>query len=79
MTVRRHDDGNIILEGDCRIEEAEALLQMLLATPGAPVDWTRCGQLHSAVVQVIVTAKPTLVGPCGDPWLRQWMTGSGTT
>jgi hypothetical protein len=72
MTVRRDENGKIALEGDCGAEEAETLLQMILATPAVPVDWTRCGELHTAVVQVILAAKPPLLGLCGDAWLRPW-------
>jgi hypothetical protein len=73
LTVLRHGNGTITLEGDCSVEDAEALLQMLLATPAARVDWTQAGHLHTAVVQVMVAAKPTLAGPCGDSWVRQWI------
>jgi hypothetical protein len=73
LTVRRHENGTITLDGDCSVEDAEPLLQMLLATPEARLDWTRCGHLHTAVVQVILAAKPALAGPCGDPWIRQWI------
>jgi hypothetical protein len=73
MTVRRDDNGHIALEGNCGAEDAETLLQMMLATPSARVDWTRCGELHTAVVQVILAAKPNLMGACGDPWLRPWL------
>jgi hypothetical protein len=72
MTVRRDAAGVIALEGDCGAEDAETLLQMVLETPSVPVDWTRCGELHTAVVQVILAAKPALAGICGDPWLRRW-------
>lgn len=73
MTVRRDNKGSIIIEGDCGAEDAETLLQMLLATPSVPVDWAGCGELHTAVVQVILAAKPKLMGTCGDPWLRPWV------
>ena len=39
MTVRRGDDGVIVLEGVCPVEDAEPLLQMLQAMPAAKVDW----------------------------------------
>jgi hypothetical protein len=74
MTVRRQDNGAITLDGVCGVEDAEPLLQMLLATPEAPLDWTRCEHLHTAVVQVVLAAGPELVGQCGDPWVGQWIT-----
>jgi hypothetical protein len=73
MSVRRHDDGTILLEGDCPVDEAESLLQLLQATPAARVDWTRSHHLHTAVLQVILAARPTLVGRCGDPWIAEWI------
>jgi len=73
VSVRRLDDGTIALEGPCPVEDAEPLLQLLQATPGARCDWTRCGHLHSAVIQVILAVCPAMVGPCGDPWIEQWI------
>jgi hypothetical protein len=72
MTVRRHDE-TIVLDGDCGVEDAETLLQMLLASPAAPVDLSQCGILHTAVVQVLLRARPKLVGACGDRWVREWI------
>ncbi len=73
MSVRRHDDGTIILEGSCLVEDAETLLQLLQATPQVRLDWARCGHLHTAVLQVILAARPLVVGPCGDPWVQRWV------
>ena len=75
MTVRREADGIIVLESVCPVEDAEPLLQLLQATPEAKCDWTRCTHLHSAVVQVLVAARPTLIGPCADGWIEQWLRG----
>jgi hypothetical protein len=73
VTVRRRENGVIALEGRCAVEEAEALLQMLQATPTAPCDWTHCSHLHTAVLQVILATRPALIGPCGDPYVEQWI------
>lgn len=73
MSARRDDNGCIVLEGRCAVEDAEPLLQLLQATPRAPCDWTRCSHVHTAVVQVVLAARPALVGPCGDPWVEQWI------
>jgi hypothetical protein len=72
MSVRRHDDGTIILEGGCPADDAEPLLQLLQTIPEARLDWTECGHLHTAVLQVLA-AQPLLVGPCGDPWVQRWV------
>jgi hypothetical protein len=78
MTVNRDRAGHITLEGKCGAEEAETLLQMLLETPEAPLNWSGCGELHTAVVQVILAANPRFSGPCGDIWLRTWFAAPHT-
>ena len=73
MSVHRDEVGNVVLEGNCPVEDAEPLLQLLQSTPAASCDWTRCDHLHTAVVQVILAAHRPLVGPCGDRWVEQWI------
>jgi hypothetical protein len=73
MTVTRRDSEGIILEGTCGAEDAEPLLQMLIETPGARLDWRPCSQLHTAVAQVVLTAGPVVEGPCGDAWIEKWL------
>lgn len=73
MTVRRTDDGTLVLEGVCPVEDAEPLLQMLQNMPTAAVDWTQCRGLHTAVLQVILASGTTPIGPCGDAWAAEWL------
>lgn len=73
MSVKRDDNGTVVLEGSCQVEEAESLLQLLQAAAASQVDWTRCTYLHTAVLQVILAARPAVVGRCGDTWVRQWV------
>ena len=73
MSVRRREDGVIVLEGACPVEDAEPLLQLLQDEPRSVCDWTGCNQLHTAVVQVLLMIRPPMSGPCGDPWFEQWM------
>ena len=73
MTIVRRDPGSIALEGACGADDAEPLLQMLIETPAAAVDWRGCEGLHTAVVQVILAARPALVGPCGNAWVEAWI------
>jgi hypothetical protein len=70
MTVSRLADGAIALDGDCPIEDAEPLLQLLLADPDAALDWTSCEQAHTAVLQVVLAATPRLIGPPRGAFLR---------
>ena len=55
--------GTIVLEGHCASGEAEELLQLLLEAPSADVDWRACEGAHTAVVQVLLAARRTLLGP----------------
>jgi hypothetical protein len=81
MTVKRDNDGTIILVGECGAEDAETLLEHLQAqappagqrSGQAPtVDWSACTRLHAAVLQVLMAARPTIRGACGDAFVRQW-------
>jgi len=72
MTVRLTNEGAIILVGECPVEDAETLLEHLQARRAGPVDWSGCTRLHTAVLQVLMAAKPKLVGECGDEFVRAW-------
>jgi hypothetical protein len=69
MSVRS-EDGVIHLEGDCRVEESETLLQLLQADPGAQVELSQCRHLHGAVVQVLLVFKAKVAGAPETPFLR---------
>jgi hypothetical protein len=73
MTVRSADNGMLVLEGVCPVEDAEALLQLLQTKPAATLDWSLCGQLHTAVLQIILASGLAPMGPCGDPFVGQWL------
>lgn len=73
MTVRIGAGGYIELGGACPGGDAEPLLQLLLADPGATVDWRGCQGAHTAVVQVLMAVKPKLLGPPADARLKDWV------
>jgi hypothetical protein len=73
VTVRRSDDGTLLLEGVCPIEDAEVLLQLLQTGPAVALDWTKCRQMHTAVLQVILASGMIPQGLCGDALVRQWL------
>ena len=72
MTVRVTNEGSIMLVGECPVEDAETLLEHLQTRRAGPVDWSGCTRLHTAVLQVLMAAKPKLVGECGDEFVRAW-------
>lgn len=73
MTVRTAADGTIELSGDCPLEDAEPLLRLLLSATPAVVDWRQCRAAHTAVIQVLMAAGPTLRGPPADDRLAGWV------
>ena len=66
MSVRVIDRDLILLDGHCPSEDAESLLQRLLAAPAATVDLRTCQSLHTAIIQVLIAAEPALRLPPGD-------------
>ena len=70
MTVRLAQDGVIRLEGVCPTEDAEPLLRLLSSNRRLAVDWTACEQAHTAVIQILLAARPELLGPPVDAFLR---------
>ena len=63
MTVRLSDEGRIVLEGKCPIEDAEPLLQLLLADRTRSVDWRTCEFAHCALVQILFASGARMIGP----------------
>lgn len=73
MTVRLTAQGEIVLEGACSSEDAEVLLQNLIAAPAARVDLRACESAHTAVIQVLLAANPNVLGPPAGAALRDWV------
>jgi len=73
MTVRVAPDGSIELLGTCPSEDAEPLLQLLLTAPETTVDWRQCRGVHTSVAQVLMAARPKLLGPPADARLKDWI------
>jgi hypothetical protein len=76
MTVALSDDGAVRLEGDCPIDDAEALLRYLVETPGATIDWRDCERVHTAIVGVLLASGAPLRGPPAGAFLREWIAPS---
>ncbi|HZH09899.1 MAG TPA: hypothetical protein VEZ24_05990 [Microvirga sp.] len=73
MSVRL--DGNvIILEGPCRVEDAEPLLGWLQADRGRVVDLGEAEHLHTAVLQILMALRPAIRGTARDAFLQDWVT-----
>ncbi len=70
MTVRLTDEDIIVLEGACPTEDAEALLRLLSSNRQRVVDWRGCEQAHTAVIQLLLAARPKMIGPPAGGFLR---------
>jgi len=60
-------------KGQCRLEEASALFEWLEQTPAAKIDLSDCEHIHTAILQMLMVAKPELLAPPADPFLKQWL------
>lgn len=72
MTVRLEED-RIVLEGVCRVEDAEPLAGLLEAHPRQVVDLSRCEGLHGAILQALLVFSRPTVGLEGNPNLNAWL------
>jgi hypothetical protein len=72
VTVRLGTDGVIELDGVCPVEDAEPLLQLLLAAPAATVDWRACEAAHAAVVQLLLISGAPVRGPPRSDFLARF-------
>jgi hypothetical protein len=72
MTVRA-DGRAILLEGDCRVEDAEPLLNLLQETQDRPVDVSAMASIHTAVLQLLLVFHPKVVGASGDAFFETWI------
>jgi hypothetical protein len=73
MTVHAAEDGTIVLAGNCPVEAAEVLVQLLLEQPAAEIDWSACEQAHTAVVQVLLACGRRVRGPPRAIFLSNWI------
>lgn len=63
-------EGSLIrIEGRCRLEEAETLLDALLRLDSPRVDLTGCTALHTAVVQILLASRVPVAGQPDAPFL----------
>jgi hypothetical protein len=72
MSVR-FDGDRVRLEGDCPVEDAEALLQLLQNHPSCAIDLADCGRLHMAVMQVLLAAGRQVMGTPANAFAREWL------
>jgi len=83
LTVVLQDASTVRLIGACPANDAETLLQLLLANPAADIDWRGCESAHAAVIQVLLVARRPLQGPPAGAFLNRFIgpaiSASGST
>lgn len=72
MTIKL--DGQVIrLEAACPVDDAEPLLELLQRGTHLTVDVEGCGRIHTAVLQVLLAARPIVTGVPADSFARDWL------
>jgi hypothetical protein len=66
-----------VFGGRCAPEEADTLLDWLRRTPGGAVDLGGCPDLHTALAQVLLAARPRMLVAPPDPLLAACL-GAGS-
>jgi len=60
-------------EDVCTVEEALPLFEFLRSGETLEVDLAACSFLHTALLQLLLTARPVLAAPPTDPDLVRWV------
>jgi len=63
----------VVFQDVVRVDEAEALLEVLQKRPTTKVDLAACTHLHTANLQVLMVAKPCIEKWPQDPELHTWL------
>jgi hypothetical protein len=69
----RFGKNSVTLEGACTVEEALPLLEYLQGHASAKVSLRACTALHSAVLLVLLAARPKIGALPDEPFLRRWI------
>ena len=63
----------VLFRDEVSVEEAEGLLEWLQNKSSAKVDLSECGHMHTADLQVLMTAKARVTGWPRNAELRAWL------
>jgi ABC-type transporter Mla MlaB component len=62
-----------VLTGTVTVEEAEPLASWLRDHHSAQIDLSRCTHLHTAALQALLSARPTIAAEPADAFLARWI------
>jgi hypothetical protein len=60
-------------EDVCTVEEGLPLCEFLKSGEALQVDLAACSFLHTALLQLLLAARPILASPPTDPYLARWV------
>lgn len=60
-------------EDVCTVEDALPLLEFLKGSAAPEVDLSACTYLHTALLQLLLAARPRMAAPPTDPSLVRWV------
>lgn len=60
-------------DGACAVDEAMPLAEWLEGTEAPRIDLASCTALHTALLQVLLAARPALAAEPEDAFLRAWV------
>jgi len=60
-------------EDVCTVEDALPLLEFLKNSDAPQVDLSACTYLHTALLQLLLSARPRIAAPPADPSLARWV------
>jgi len=66
------DNGVVRLQGQCGLEDVEALLAAV-STGTGNVDISEVDHLHAAIFQILLAFRPALLGSPRDTFVRTWL------
>lgn len=71
------DEKHATLDGHCRVDEAEGLLNWALAHPRAGVRMATCTHLHAAILQTLLAVALPLLDEPQHPDVCRLLTAAG--
>lgn len=69
----RYDADLARFKAACTVEDALPLAEWLEATPVPRVDLSACTDLHTALLQLLLAARPTMTAGPEDAFLARWV------
>ena len=72
-------DNVIKLNGICKVEEAETLLEHLKSNPGMVIDASNAEHIHTSLIQVIMALNTKIKALPKNEELSKWITACTNT